>query len=1107
MLVSDIRAWLKSIGLAQHASVFVDNDVDLDALPHLTEAMLKEMGLSIGVRAKVMAGIKALKDEPLTSGAATEVDSGASLDERPRAARDAERRHLTVMFCDLVGSTALAEAMDPEDLRTLIGSYQAAARTVIERYEGNIAQYLGDGIMVYYGWPVAHEDDAERAVRSALDLVRAVKSVQAPAPIQVRIGIATGLVVIGEGEDGAPRLAVGETPNLAARLQTLAGNDEIVISQMTRLLVGGVFQLADIGSHSLKGFAEPVKALRVDRLAHTQGRFEARAQRLIPFIGRDPELAVLLDRWANANDGEGHIVLVEGEPGLGKSRLVREFSERIKEQPHLELRYQCSPYYMNSALHPVIEYLEREAGFESNDDNDTRLDKLEAIAPENEQQRALFAALLSLETQRYPPLNVSPQKLKGLTLQALAGRLEQQSAQDPVLLIVEDAHWLDPTTQEALNLQLSAIGDMPVLAIVTFRPEYKPPWTDLSFVTPLRLARLGKRQARQIVEALGPDLSDELRSQIIASADGIPLFVEEMANAAHNGASLPNREEKLSIPWTLHDSLTARLDRLGSVKELAQVAACIGRHFSRTLLSEVQAMTEEELDTALSALVESGLVYPERMGDGESFAFKHALIQQAAYASLLNSTRRKIHSRIASVLIAHHDYVQRSDPLVIGQHLRSAQQVREALPWFEKAAHRAANAGSIEESMEILSSALSLLDEAGLTPKERTQIELRLLVAQLPICIAAKGWASGEANAVSERGLELAVSLNDKSLESSILFQRATMHEVRGEFSKTQEVLAQRYRILPQPADPEPVVESGELMACSTFHQGHFDNSIEHASVALQYADPSKHTALGATLFEDPTVACLFWIAKSLLLQGKIDQAHQRQQEAFECVRRSPNWYAASQADIDAASLFAYQRDFNAAREHAVRAATSSTRVGLAYRQAGATMIREWANAQIGDQAPNLDELNACMNVFRRVGAMIGYAFNLGLSAEIHSRIGEYEQSEALVREAIEVCGPSRGYFFESELHRIAGNIKRQLGGAKAIDQAQACYQQALHIASGQGALLFELRAANALAQVWLEQGKRDPARNLLAPLFEQFTEGFDGADLTEARSLLEALA
>jgi len=527
--VSDIRTWLESLGLARYSRVFVDNDVDLDVLPHLTEAMLKEMGLSIGARARVMAGIEALGSAPEAARPVAAKDDRASLDERSGAMRDAERRPLTVMFCDLVGSTELAESMDPEDLRALIGAYQSAGRKIIERYEGNVAQYLGDGIMAYFGWPIAHEDDAERAVRAALELVHEVKSVQAPAPIKVRIGIATGLVVIGEGDDGAPRLAVGETPNLAARLQSLAGVDEVVISQMTRHLVGGVFRIVEIGSHSLKGFAEPVAASRVEGLSRTQGRFEARAQRLIPFIGRDPELAMLVDRWNNAKDGEGHIILIEGEPGLGKSRLVREFSERIKEERHVQVRYQCSPYYMNSALHPVIEYLEREADFETNDNDETRLDKLEAVVPENGQQRALFAALLSLGMSRYGRLNMSPQKLKSLTLRALADRVEEMSQQSPVLQIVEDAHWLDPTTQEALDLQLSALGNMPILVIVTFRPEYKPPWSNLSFVTPLRLARLGKRQARQIVETLGPELPDEMQARIVASADGIPLFVEEMA--------------------------------------------------------------------------------------------------------------------------------------------------------------------------------------------------------------------------------------------------------------------------------------------------------------------------------------------------------------------------------------------------------------------------------------------------------------------------------------------------------------------------------------------------------------------------------------------------
>jgi class 3 adenylate cyclase/tetratricopeptide (TPR) repeat protein len=1108
ILVTDIRDWLKSLGLAEYAPVFIDNEVDVAALPYLTESMLKELGFSIGVRAKLMAAIEALRPT-------TDVGEPAFLEEAGTSAkirfepttRAAERRHLTVMFCDLVGSTALAEAMDPEDLRALIGRYQSAARMVVERYEGNVAQYLGDGIMVYFGWPIAHEDDAERAVRAALELVRQVKSVEAPASIQVRIGIATGLVVIGEGEDGAPQLAVGETPNLAARLQTLAGDDEIVIGETTRVLLGGAFDLVDIGSHCLKGFAQPVRAMLVDGLARTDGRFAARSQRLIPFVGRDPELAILLDRWANSKEGEGQVVLVEGEPGFGKSRLVHEFTSRIKSDQRAEVRYQCSPYYSSSALHPVIEYLERVAGFEANDSGESRLNKLEAVVPDNGQQRALFASLLSLDTHRYPRLDVSPQKLKDLTLQALANRLEEITEKGPVLLIVEDAHWLDPTTQEALDLQLSGLGDMPVMAIVTFRPEYKSPWSGLSFVTPLRLTRLGKRQARQMVDTLGPELSDETRAQIVTRAEGNPLFVEEMANAVRSGAAFSRAgTDALSIPSTLHDSLTARLDRLGPVKEVAQTAACIGRHFSRTLLGEIKAMTEQELDGALSSLVESGLVYPERMGDGQSFAFKHVLIQQAAYDSLLNSTRRKIHSAIASVLIARQDLVQRSDPLLIAQHLQNAQRLRESLPWLEKAAFRTANSGSILESMEILGNALSLLEEMELTTEERAQIEFKLLIAQLPACIAVNGWASEDADAICERALELAVSLNDKSLESSILFQRAAMHEVRGEFSKTQEVLARRHLILPKPADPEPVVESSELMACSTFHQGCLDNAIQYASEALRHADPMKHTELGATLFEDPTVACLFWIAKSLLLQGKVDQARRRHREAFECVRGAPNWYSESQAHIDAATLLAYQRDFEAAREHAEQAAFSSERVGLAYRQASASVIREWADAEIGDRMPDLERLRASMNVFKQTGAMIGYAFFLGLSAEIHTRIGEHEQSEALISEALKVCGPKRGYFFEGELHRLAGNVKRSLARADYQTEAEASYQRALQIAAGQGALLFELRAANAQAQLWLEQGKREKARELLVPLFSQFEEGFDSTDLVEASSLLKAL-
>ncbi len=1100
--MSDIADWLRNLALGEHIQTFADHDVDMAALPHLTEGMLKEMGLSIGVRAKLMAAIAGLApSEPVAE------DNGA------RISPGAERRNLTVVFFDLVGSTALSEALDPEDLRALIRAYQSVAAGVIARYEGHIAQYLGDGILVYFGWPAAHEDDAERALRAGLELIEAVKTVEGPAPIRLRVGIATGLVVIGEsGEDGIP-IAIGETPNLAARLQGLAGIGEVIVSSATRDLVGSVFDFADAGTHELKGLSEPVAVWRVAGLARAQGRFEAHIRHLAPFVGRDPEIRMLLDRWADAKEGEGQVVLLEAEPGFGKSRMVRELCHRISREPHSVLQYQCSPYHASAALHPVIEQLERAAGFEPGDDDDVRLDKMEAVLPDSDQIRALYASLLSLRTSRYGRLSMTPQKQKELTLQALAANLETMSAKQPVLLLVEDAHWIDPTTQEAFDLQFPLLARLPVLAIVTFRPEYEAPWLEMSHVTPLRLSRMSKRHAIAMVAASNSSLSPEQCAQIVEKADGIPLFVEEITHALQNKASheqgdarAPNEPgaPMLEIPRTLQDSLTARIDRLGSLKELAQVAACIGREFTYSLLASVMPGGTTDLDAELAALVESGLVFPQERGEDARFAFKHFLVQQAAYSSLLKTTRRNIHSAIASALVAKGAKHPGTDQLLIAQHLRAAGQLKEALPWLHRAAGRAASAGSVKESLEILDRAIELVGEFDGPVQVRERAELETLMVRLPVCIAIKGWASDDANATCSRALALAESLGDRDTESSILYHMATMHEVRGEYSKTQEVLGRRFRILRQPPEPEPAVESGELMACSTFYQGRFTTSIAHATEALHYADPENQTRLGASLSEDPLVACLFWLAKSLLLQGLIDQSQAKQHEAMDCAQRSTAWYARSQADVDAAMLSVFRRDINAALDHAKQAADSSARVGLAYREAVAAVVQEWARAQ-AQKTSDLKKVDASLRIFREVGAMIGYGFYLGLAAEAHACVGEMDRSIELIDEAIASCGDTRGFFYESELYRLKGDFKLMHNGLRANSSAEYCFERSLQIARSQGARLFELRTAVSFGDMRIRQGRNANAAELITPLLEDMCEGMESYDVKRARTVLTA--
>ncbi|MGH8677663.1 MAG: AAA family ATPase, partial [Burkholderiales bacterium] len=734
--MNDVRSWLEKLGLGEYAQSFEANRIDAAVLPHLTEQDLSNLGLPIGPRRKILVAIRSLNERP----------GGAS-------SAAAERRHITVMFCDLVGSTTLSELLDEEDLRDLIRAYQQAAGAAIERYDGHVAQYLGDGLMSYFGWPAAHEDDAERAIRASLEVVGAVKAVAAPKPLQVRIGIASGPVVVGEsGADDAslPELAVGETPNLAARLQGIAGPDEVVIAASTRRLVGAAFDLEDIGKQTLKGIAAPMHTWRVTGVAQAQGRFEAaHIGRLTPFVGRESELALLNQRWQQVKNGEGQVVLVCGEPGIGKSRLAQMLREGLSGEPHAQLRYQCSPYHTNSALYPVIEQLKGAAGFDREDDLASKTDKMEtllraafvdisAVAP-------LFAALLSLDgTERYPRLNVDPQRQKHETLKALAGQIAALAAKQPVLMIFEDAHWIDPTTQQALDLIVPAIAGQHVLAVITSRPEYPVSWTGLGHLLQLAVTRFDHGQAGLMVQKLtgSKTLPKEVLEHIVVRTDGVPLFLEELTKTVlesslleegelvyHLTGSLPD----FAIPFSLQDSLMARLDRLASGREIAQIGACIGRQFSHDLLAAVSGRASSALDDALAQLVDAELVFHVRTSPSAAYMFKHALVQDAAYNSLLRTHRATIHQRIGETLLAHFPEVAESAPETLAHHFTEGAMFEKAVGYWRIAAERAsaryANIEAIGQYKKGLATCARLPDGG-----EQVELELALrmgLIASL----------------------------------------------------------------------------------------------------------------------------------------------------------------------------------------------------------------------------------------------------------------------------------------------------------------------------------------------------------------------------------------
>lgn len=1105
-MADSIAQWLDGLGLGQYAQAFAENDIEFANLSRLTEDDLKELGMSIGHRRSFQAAVENLStaESPAVGGAPT----AAATEQRTGA----QRRQLTVLFCDLVGSTERATSLDPEEMRDLLLTYQQACSTVIARYDGFVAKFMGDGVYAYFGYPTAHEDDAERAIASALDIVKSVTALE--KDLAVRIGVATGHVAVGDliGEGASEEAnVVGEAPNLAARLQAIATPNGVVIAEATQRLAGGMFECEDLGRHGLKGFADPVRAWRVAGARATESRFQAtRSNRLTALIGRDEELRCLRQRWQQAKDGEGQVVLISGEPGIGKSRLVHSFRDSIAgEKTHVRL-LQCSPLHSSSALYPFLEPVLSATGITTEMSNEVKLDRLEAwIAAGGQDPVTLapvFGPFLNIDTlTRYAPLDAPPHIQKERLYEAFSRRLRRMAETQGLVFVIEDAHWVDPSTLELLSMQIDeAEGLANVMIVVTYRPEFDAPWVGRSHTTLIALKRLSRLQCETLVADISADadLKPELVDRISQRTDGVPLFVEELTRAVLESTEKNHPGASVDVPATLQDSLAARLDRLGPARALAELAACIGRSFSSATLAAVCEVTVAGLDDRLAPLLESGLVYPERQRDGAGYAFKHALVQQVAYGGLLKSPRQAYHSRIASVLIAEFDRDQNADLLGIAHHLQAAGDTANALVWFLRAADQAREAGSVRESLSILESASELLND--IEGKERDRAELELLVAQLPATIAIEGYSSQTINRISARALELATRLGDREQESAILYQIATMHEVRGEFSETQATLARRDLLLNGQVQPEPVIETGELMACSTFYEGRFDTSIEHARQALKFSDPEQPSVLGNTLAEEPTIACLFWIAKSLLLKGQVDEARKRHQEAFDCARRSPHWYAQSQAEIDAALLCVFQHDFIAARGFAERAAEASAQVGLAYREAVARLIIEWSGAVGDDEKPDVGQMTKSLAVFRDVGAMIGYSFYLALVAESYMPLGDPERSAVLINEALELSARSRGFFFESELYRLKGALLLQGGGQKAAGDAEALFHTALNIADSQGAQLFKLRSANAMASLWLEQGEQKKARDQLLPIYGCFTEGFDTADLTEARALLE---
>jgi predicted ATPase/class 3 adenylate cyclase len=1075
--------------------------------------------------------------------------------------REAERRQLTVLFCDLVDSTALSALLDPEELREVVRAYHETCAGVIRRYGGHTAQHLGDGLLVYFGYPAAHEDDAQRAVRTGLEILAGLQTLNArlplrtrarfPHPLQVRIGIHTGLVVIGEigGADKYEILALGETPNVAARLQGLAAPDTVVISAVTARLVQNAFALEELGTPSLKGVTEPLAVARVRGLLDTQNAVEDTPLAGVPFlVGREEEVGLLRRRWEQSKEGLGQVVLITGEAGIGKTTLEETLRREVHREGATRITFRCSPYHQNSALYPVIAHLQRWLQFERDEPPATRLEKLERVLATYRFPLAetvpLFAALLSVAVPegRYPSLDLTPQQQKQQTHDALAAWLMEETERQAVLAVWEDLQWADPSTLEVLGLAIDQMPTVRMLTVLTFRPDFLPPWPARSHMTQLTLNRLERPQVEALVRHLagGKALPAEVLQQIVSKTDGVPLFVEELTKMvlespllrlAEGHYELSGPLPPFAIPATLQDSLMARLDRLSEVREVVQLGAVLGREFAYEVLRLLTTSDETTLQARLARLVAAELLYQRGRPPRARYVFKHALIQDAAYASMLKSMRQRAHQQIGQLFTQRFPELVETQPEVVAHHYTEAGLTEQAVVYWQQAGQRARQRSAHAEAINHLTRGLEVLTTLPDTP-ERTQQELVLQITLGASLMTIKGPTAPDVERTYARARALCQEVGDFSQLSRVLFGLWGMYQTRAEHKTAQVLGEQLLELAQQTGNPISLLVAHHALGAVLWWQGELTLAREHLDQALAIDASQPHPQGSTATAITARVATYNYAAFALWSLGYPDQALQRKHEALILAHELLHPYSMGFAMHYTAQLHIFRREAQAALEQSEAELALAAKHGFALWIAGGAVYRGWALAEQGQVEEGIAQIRQGLAAWRAMGSVTALPLYIPLLAEAYGKAGQAAEGLSVLAEALTLVDKTGERVYEAELYRLKGTLTLQsqaspgqVSGKSQASQdkskntnpqpltpdpqaeAEACFQKAIEIARHQQAKLLELRAVMSLSRLWQTQGKKDEARRMLAEIYGWFTEGFDTADLKDAKALLDELS